>query len=124
MPLDRALGQKEFLCDVPVGQAQRDQTGHLGFPAAEHSRAIMGSKLLDRADLPQMRFHDLRHSCASLLLAQGGAPRVVTETRGHCCIAVTLDTYPHVLPAIQRELRKRWTELLARAGNRNQSPHL
>ena len=50
-----------------------------------------------------MRFHDLRHSCASLLLAQGVAPRVVMETLGHSRISVTLDTYTHVLPALQRE---------------------
>jgi integrase len=49
-----------------------------------------------------MRFHDLRHSCASLLLAHGVAPRVVMETLGHSHISVTLDTYPHVLPALQR----------------------
>ena len=61
------------------------------------------ARLLKRAELPPMRFHDLRHSCASLLLAQGVAPRVVMETLGHSRIAVTLDTYTHVLPALQRE---------------------
>lgn len=60
-------------------------------------------RLLERCGLPEMRFHDLRHSCASLLLAQGVAPRVVMETLGHSRIAVTLDTYTHVLPALQRE---------------------
>ncbi len=59
--------------------------------------------LVDHAGLPPMRFHDLRHSCASLLLAQGVAPRVVMETLGHSRIAVSLDTYTHVLPALQRE---------------------
>jgi integrase len=59
--------------------------------------------LLDSAGLPHIRFHDLRHSCASLLLAQGVAPRVVMETLGHSRISVTLDTYTHVLPALQRE---------------------
>ena len=61
------------------------------------------ARLLERCGLPAMRFHDLRHSCASLLLAQGVAPRVVMETLGHSRIAVTLDTYTHVLPALQRE---------------------
>lgn len=61
------------------------------------------ARLLERIGLPPMRFHDLRHSCASLLLAQGVAPRVVMETLGHSRIAVTLDTYTHVLPALQRE---------------------
>ena len=60
-------------------------------------------RVLQVAGLPAMRFHDLRHSCASLLLAQGVAPRVVMETLGHSRISVTLDTYTHVLPALQRE---------------------
>ncbi|HUY73238.1 MAG TPA: tyrosine-type recombinase/integrase [Candidatus Dormibacteraeota bacterium] len=61
------------------------------------------TRLLERGGLQAMRFHDLRHSCASLLLAQGVAPRVVMETLGHSRISVTLDTYTHVLPALQRE---------------------
>jgi len=61
------------------------------------------ARLLERSELPPMRFHDPRHSCASLLLAQGVAPRVVMETLGHSRIAVTLDTYTHVLPALQRD---------------------
>ena len=61
------------------------------------------ARLLEQTGLPPMRFHDLRHSCASLLLAQGVAPRIVMETLGHSRIAVTLDTYTHVLPALQRE---------------------
>lgn len=64
--------------------------GHTGLP---HS--ITGSY--------RKPFHDLRHSCASLLLAQGVAPRVVMETLGHSRIAITLDTYTHVLPALQRD---------------------
>jgi integrase len=47
-----------------------------------------------------MRIHDLRHPCASLLLAQGVHPRVVMETLGHSQISLTLDTYSHVLPAL------------------------
>lgn len=61
------------------------------------------ARLLDRAHLPRMRFHDLRHSCASLLLAQHVPPRVVMETLGHSRISVTLDTYTHVMPALQRD---------------------
>ena len=47
---------------------------------------------LRRAGLPRMRFHDMRHTCASLLLAQGVQPRVVMETLGHSQIGLTLDT--------------------------------
>jgi integrase len=60
-------------------------------------------KLLDKAGLPRMRFHDLRHSCASLLLVQGVPARVVMETLGHANISITMDTYTHVLPELQRQ---------------------
>jgi integrase len=54
------------------------------------------------AELPRQRFHDLRHACASLLLAQGVAPRVVMETLGHSQISLTMNTYSHVTPALGR----------------------
>ena len=60
-------------------------------------------RTLRRADLPEMRFHDLRHSCATLLLVQGVAPRVVMEILGHSQISLTMNTYSHVVPALQRE---------------------
>lgn len=60
-------------------------------------------RILRSAKVPRMRFHDLRHSCASLLLAQGVSPRVVMETLGHSRISVTMDTYAHVLPALMRD---------------------
>jgi integrase len=60
-------------------------------------------RLLEKAGLPRMRFHDLRHSCASLLLVQGVPARVVMETLGHSNISITMDTYTHVLPELQRQ---------------------
>jgi integrase len=52
--------------------------------------------LLAHAGLPDIRFHDLRHSCASLLVAAGHHPRVVMETLGHSQIGITMDTYAHI----------------------------
>ena len=57
--------------------------------------------LLERAGLPHFRFHDLRHTCATLLLTQNVNPKVVSEMLGHSSIAITLDTYSHVLPTMQ-----------------------
>ena len=62
--------------------------------------------------LPDMRFHDLRHSCASLLVAQGVHPRVVMEILGHSTIALTMNTYSHVLPAAQRQAADAMDRLL------------
>jgi integrase len=48
--------------------------------------------------LPEIRFHDLRHTCATLLLTRNVNPKIVSEMLGHATIAITLDTYSHVLP--------------------------
>lgn len=61
------------------------------------------SVLLKRAGLPRVRFHDLRHTHASLLLASGVHPKVVSERLGHASISITLQIYSHVLPTIQKE---------------------
>ena len=73
-------------------------------------------QLLTKAGLPQMRFHDLRHACASLLLIQGVHPRVVMETLGHSQISLTMNTYSHVLPALQREAAEKMEAILDGAG--------
>jgi integrase len=57
--------------------------------------------LLKRAGLPQIRFHDIRHTCATLLLGRNVNPKKVSEMLGHATIAITLDTYSHVLPNMQ-----------------------
>ena len=56
--------------------------------------------LLRNAGLPNIRFHDLRHTCATLLLGGGVHPKLVQELLGHATIAITLDTYSHVLPGM------------------------
>jgi integrase len=57
--------------------------------------------LLERAGLPNFRFHDLRHTCATILLTQDVNPKVGSEMLGHSSIAIILDTYSHVLPTMQ-----------------------
>jgi integrase len=56
--------------------------------------------LLKKAGLPEIRFHDLRHTCATLLLGRGVHPKIVQELLGHATIAMTLDTYSHYLPSM------------------------
>jgi integrase len=59
--------------------------------------------LLRKAELPRMRLHDLRHTCATLLIAQGVHPRIVMETLGHSQISITMDLYSHVTSTMQAE---------------------
>jgi integrase len=56
-----------------------------------------------RADVPAIRFHDLRHTHATLLLGAGVHPKVVQERLGHASIQITLDTYSHVMPGMQAD---------------------
>ncbi len=75
----------------------------VGTPLDGHNVTHRLQKHLERAGLPRQRFHDLRHCCASLLLAQGVHPRAVMEILGHSQIALTMDTYSHVMPAMLRD---------------------
>jgi integrase len=69
--------------------------------------------LLKAAELPAVRFHDLRHTAATLLLAQGVDPRTIMETPGHSQISLTLNTYSHVLPALQESAAARMNAILS-----------
>lgn len=60
-------------------------------------------RLLEAASLPRIRFHDLRHTAATLMLARGVHPKVAGDMLGHSTIAVTMDLYSHVSPTMQRE---------------------
>jgi integrase len=59
--------------------------------------------LLEKAGLPRIRFHDLRHTAATLLLGRGVHPKMVADLLGHTRISTTLDLYSHVTPAMQKE---------------------
>lgn len=59
--------------------------------------------LLKRAGLPQIRLHDLRHTCATILLGRGVNPKIVSELLGHATISITLNVYSHVLPDMQQQ---------------------
>jgi integrase len=63
--------------------------------------------------LPRIRFHDLRHTAATLLLAAGVHPKVVQERLGHAQVTLTLSVYSHVLPSMQREAAARIDDLFA-----------
>ena len=68
--------------------------------------------VLRRAGLPAIRYHDLRHTAATLLLAQGVDPRTIMETLGHSQISLTLNTYAHVVPALQRKAAAKMDDIL------------
>ena len=59
------------------------------------------ARLIEKAEVPKIRFHDLRHTCATLLLSQEVNPKIVQERLGHSDIAMTLNRYSHVTPTMQ-----------------------
>jgi integrase len=71
-------------------------TTELGGPRDAHDVRLAFDRLLTQAGLPRVRFHDLRHTAATLMLGQGVHPKVAADMLGHATVAVTLDTYSHV----------------------------
>ncbi|QKG84145.1 site-specific integrase [Kroppenstedtia pulmonis] len=74
-----------------------------GQPISSRGLRYHFDSCITKAKVPKIRFHDLRHTHASLLLQQGVHPKVVQERLGHSSISMTLDTYSHVIPSIQKE---------------------
>lgn len=78
-------------------------TTHLGTPIGARNALRAFQRALKRAGLPHQRFHDMRHACASLLLAMGVPDHVVMNILGHSSISITKNIYAHVYPSMQRE---------------------
>ena len=98
--LERQLEEIERMDSLyqPGGLVFATMTGTLINPSNLRNRSF--KPLLKQANLPDICFHDLRHTCATLLLAQGTHPKLVQELLGHATIAMTLDTYSHFLPSM------------------------
>ena len=84
----------------------------VGRPRDSAYRSISFHVALDKAGLPRMRLHDLRHTAASHLLSKHVHPKVVQDLLGHSTIAITLDTYSHVLPALAKEAGEHMSSLV------------
>ena len=69
-------------------------------------------RYLKKAGLPNIRFHDLRHTAATLMLKQNIHPKVVQERLGHSDISMTLKIYSHVMPSMQEEAAEKLNKLL------------
>jgi integrase len=88
-----------------LGDLYRDQglvfTSDSGAPLnPSNIRTRNLRRLTQKAALPDIRFYDLRHTCATLLLSRNVHPKIVQEMLGHATVAITLDTYSHVLPGM------------------------
>lgn len=77
--------------------------GPTGQPLDDSNLRRAFAAIVADAGLPRLRFHDLRHTAATLMLRAGVHPKVVSERLGHASVSLTLDTYSHVLPDLQRD---------------------
>jgi integrase len=88
-------GPEDFVFRGPEGGPRR----HGNFYARHFKPAVRQAGLPDT-----VRFHDLRHSFAGFLIAEGAHPRAIMERMGHSSITVTLNTYGHILPGLEEQL--------------------
>jgi integrase len=83
-----------------------------GTPTSRRNLHKFFKRLLKRTGLLDIRFHDLRHTAATLMFKQGIHPKVVQERLGHSDITISLNIYSHVIPSIQKEAAAKMDELL------------
>src|SRR5215218_3376766 len=101
-----------------LGDLYRDQglvfTTEVGTPInPSNLRKRSFAPLLQKASLPRLRFHDLRHTCATLLLSKNIHPKYVQELLGHATVSITLDTYSHVLPGMGNQVAEAMEDVLS-----------
>ncbi|MFP3122610.1 tyrosine-type recombinase/integrase [Ectobacillus funiculus] len=84
----------------------------LGTPTHKSNIRRVFKAIIKKADVPKIRFHDMRHTHATLLLLQGVNPKIVSERLGHADVRITLDTYSHLLPSMQKETALKFGKLL------------
>ena len=98
----RTVGPDDFVFPSPKGGVLH----HKWFYRSRFKPAVVAAGLP-----PSMRFHDLRHTCASLCIALGAHPKAIQERLGHSSITVTLDRYGHLFPKLDEALTDRLDEL-------------
>ena len=116
----RSVTVPEFALDVlkkHLEQLENNQglifSTSTGKPISPRNLIRHFKKALATAGLPEIRFHDLRHTSATLLLSAGVHPKVVQERLGHSQISLTLDTYSHVLPTLQEDAAEKINGILS-----------
>ena len=104
------------LADFGFGEGDLVFTAHRGVQIREERFVRVYFKpLLRSAGLPNIRLYDLRHTAATLALAAGVSPKIVSEQLGHASVAFTLEVYSHVLPHMQEAAANKIEALLMAA---------
>ena len=122
----RAHGERQAAERAALGlrQAGPDDTvfaDERGEPFHPQRLRVLFGRASDRAGLPSVRLHDLRHTMATTALLAGIHPKVVQERLGHTTVAMTLDTYSHVTDTIQSEGAERLHRAMNPKSNRRRN---
>lgn len=104
----------DLICALPNGEAVKPDTFSRSF------REFMDTEV---KDVKRIRYHDLRHTHASILGSKGIHPKVVSERLGHSSINITLDLYTHLLPSMQEEAARRFDEAISTAPSLTREDH-
>jgi integrase len=89
-----------------------------GKPLRPNTVTYAWTRLANRAGIKVIRFHDARHTHASLMLKQSVHPKIVQERLGHSSIQITLDTYSHVAPGLQQSAAESFDKLFNKKQNK------
>jgi integrase len=95
-PLYRELGKELTLDDLVFASVE-------GHPIDPEVLSHNFGRIARKAGLEDVRFHDLRHTFASLMLQRGAKPKVISEALGHASVAFTMDVYSHIIEGMQEE---------------------
>ncbi|HET7480562.1 MAG TPA: site-specific integrase, partial [Rubrobacteraceae bacterium] len=112
--LDRQMKEIEHLGNLyrDDGLVFTSEVGTIINPTNLRKRSF--ASLLKKARLPGIRFHDLRHTCATLLFGRNVHPKYVQELLGHSNVGITLDTYSHVIPGMGDHAARAMEDALSR----------
>ena len=106
---------------LALGTAYRDHdlvfASPLGTPMDPSNLRRAWARIVEASGLAHLRFHDLRHTHATLMLLGGVHPKVVAERLGHADVGITLNTYSHVLPHLQSQAASGLERMLAAGGD-------
>lgn len=117
----KRIVMKEMLAVRPVYK-NNDLVVCTGFGTPVQPRNLLRTfyNLIKKANVPKIRFHDLRHTVASLMLQGDINPKIVKEILGHSDVRITLDIYCHVLPSVHKETAKKYGNMLFNQVNSSQ----
>jgi integrase len=96
-----------------IGSGEYVFTSTIGTPLEQRRLDRIFKDLCDKAGLRRIRFHDVRHSAASILIAEGVHPKAIQELLRHSSIQLTMDTYGHLFDQVQRETADKMNAILA-----------